>query len=312
MKRRALTAWVAVAGVVAAACGSAVALTSQPVNVTIGSNPVRTSIVYKPAHLQPGAPLLIVLHGAPATGATMQSLTGFDAVADAHGFVVAYPNAIDAGQLGHGIGWQLGCCDAYNRGTSDFRFITSLISSLAATDQIDPHRVYVAGFSLGAAMTYRIACQLPGTVAGVASVGGFEYLSKPCKPKQPVSVYEIHGTKDYFGGSCGGSTQTDAGCGLGHPGYEPSVAQTSHQWRRIDGCSSAVQATRFGSVYRQLFSHCSGSSEVQLDVITGGTHCWPHSNSSCGGYDASAAIWQFLSSARLNPPAHAQKAKHLG
>jgi polyhydroxybutyrate depolymerase len=303
----------AVLAVGVAACGSAAALTSQPVNMTLGSNPVRSYVLYKPANLQPGAPLLIVLHGAAATGATMQSLTGLDAVADAHGFVVAYPTAVGAPLLGRDTNWQLGCCDTYNRGTADFHWFSSLIAKLARTDHIDTHRVYVAGFSLGAAMTYRIACQLPATVAGVASVGGFETLSKPCQPKQPVSVYEIHGTNDYFGGSCGGPTETDAGCpdGLGDPGYEPSVAQVNRQWRRIDGCSSAVQATRFESVHRQLWSHCSGSSEVQLDVIVGGEHCWPQPNSTCGDYDASTAIWRFLSSARLNPPTQAsRKAKH--
>jgi polyhydroxybutyrate depolymerase len=312
MKHRTLMVMAAIAAVVAA-CSSAAALTSQPVTMTLGSNPVRTSIVYKPANLKPGAPLVIVLHGTPATGATMQSLTGFDAVADAHGFVVAYPNSLKAGEYGLDTGWEMGCCDAYSRSTTDFHFLSTLIDELAGTDHIDTSRVYVAGFSIGAAMAYRIACQLPAKIAGIASVGGFEFLSTPCKPARPVSVYEIHGTTDYFGGSCGGSTESDAGCphGFGHLGYEPSVAQTNAQWRRIDGCSRSVQATRFGSVYRQLWSHCTGSSEVQLDVIVGGRHCWPQANSSCGDYDASDAIWQFLSSARLNPPTHASgNAKH--
>ena len=306
MKRpilRCLMVLAAIAAVVSA-CGSASALSSQSTNMTLGSNPVRSYILYKPAHLKAGAPLLIVLHGGGSTDSAMEGLSQFDPVADAHGFLVAYPDAMDPGVFGRDTGWQLGCCDTYNRATTDFHFFSSLVSHLAQTEHIDTHRVYMVGFSLGAAMTYRVACQTSSLLAGMASVGGFEYVSKPCKPSNPLAVYEIHGTNDYFGGSCGGKTQTDAGCGLGDPGYEPSVVQTNAQWRRIDGCSSAVQTTRSGSVYRRLWANCSGSSRVQLDEITGGSHCWPHlpaaGRSACGNYNASNDIWLFLSHSSLN------------
>src|SRR5690606_21428470 len=41
-----------------------------------------------------GAPLVILLHGRGGTGAGMRDITAFDAVADAHGLVVAYPDGI--------------------------------------------------------------------------------------------------------------------------------------------------------------------------------------------------------------------------
>lgn len=286
------------------ACGSAAALTSRSVKLTLGTNPVRSYVLYKPANLKPGAALMIALHPGAGTGTEMEALTQFDAVADAHGFLVAYPDSLKPGVFGTDTGWEMGCCDAYSRSTTDFQFISSLIDHLVRTQHIDRRRVYLAGYSIGAAMAYRFACQLSSKIAGIASVGGYEYLSKPCQPKQPVSIYEIHGTADYFNGSCAGASENHGQCGLGNDGYEPSVMQTNLQWRQIDGCSSAVQTKISGAVSRQTWKHCSASSAVQLDTITNGRHCWPTLGSTfCAGYNASADIWQFLSHARLNPPA---------
>lgn len=248
---------------------------------------LRTFTLYRPRSAAARPALVLVLHGGFATGRTMEALTQFDRLADADGFVVAYPDG----------GWELGCCDAYDDRSDDLRFLSDLIDYLARTDHIDRTRVYVAGFSAGGAMAYRVACQLSSRVAAIASVGGFEYLSRPCAPDRPVSVYEIHGTLDYYGGSCGGQTQTDRGCGLGSPGYEPSVVQTNRQWRRADGCSANHSTIRFGSVVRTLWPFCVGSAAVQLDTIVHGTHCYPQSD-SCGNYDATSAIWRFFAPRR--------------
>ena len=55
----------------------------------------RTYQVHVPAGLDHPAGLVINLHGAGATGSGQAALTNYDAVADQHGFVVAYPDGID-------------------------------------------------------------------------------------------------------------------------------------------------------------------------------------------------------------------------
>ena len=49
-------------------------------------------------HVPPGPPagLVINLHGAGMSGQDQAAVTGYDAVGDRYGFVVAYPNSIDA------------------------------------------------------------------------------------------------------------------------------------------------------------------------------------------------------------------------
>jgi polyhydroxybutyrate depolymerase len=234
-------------------------------------------------------PLLIVLEGAFSSGPQTEAMTGFDAIAERRQFDVAYPEPLA------GI-WHLGCCDAVRKSRDDVVFISRLISRLTADASVDPTRVYVAGFSIGAALAYRLACELSPQVAGIGSVGGFQYLSNPCHPKRPVSVIEIHGTNDYYGGSCGGQTQTNKGCSFGQPGYEPSVLELNAQWRKLDSCPSHTASRVRGGLSSLTASRCGHGTGVRVYTIQGGGHCWPAVGATdCLSFDASLAIWSFLS-----------------
>ena len=56
----------------------------------------RTYSLYVPSNVVPERPLLLVLHGAFSDGSAMRADTEFvfDRLADKHGFVVAYPDAL--------------------------------------------------------------------------------------------------------------------------------------------------------------------------------------------------------------------------
>ena len=55
----------------------------------------RTYQVHVPTGLDHPAGLVINLHGAGMTGGDQAAATNYDAIADQHGFVVAYPDGID-------------------------------------------------------------------------------------------------------------------------------------------------------------------------------------------------------------------------
>ena len=283
---------------VAVASGSAADSSLASTTQTITSNGVsRTYLLYQPANLPAGpVPLMVALHGgtSPSPGG-MESLTGFDSLADEQGFLVAYP----ASQSG---GWHIGCCTAARSSPDDLEFIDDMIGHLVATDNVDPDRVYVTGFSVGAYMAYRMACESPD-VAGVGSTGGSEILSTPCAPDHPVAVFEIHGTQDYYGGSCGGTSQSDEACqgAVGTSGYEPSVQEVNEQWRGTDACPATDSTQAFGSVTQDIWDPCEGGSGVRLDTIQEGGHCWP-TPTTCGNFSASTAFWGFLSAHSLAAP----------
>ena len=102
---------------------------------------------------------------------------------------------------------------------------TAALDQLEAAACVDPARVFVTGVSNGGGPTARLACDLSGRLAGVASVAGGYRTLRPCTPERPLPVLEIHGTADQVF-PYGGKPRD----------YKASVRRWLGQWRRIDGC----------------------------------------------------------------------------
>lgn len=141
-------------------------------------------------------PLVIALHGRGGTGERMAHWSGFDAKADAEGFLLVAPDG-----TGSVRGWYTGF--ASGGAIDDVGFIGALIDTLAARYRIDRSRVYVAGHSNGGALTHRIASDLSRRIAaaavvagavGVRSADGQTTTIEP--PRGPVPMLIIHGARD--------------------------------------------------------------------------------------------------------------------
>ena len=86
---------------------------------------------------------------------------------------------------------------------NDVRFLGRLITTIESSRCIDSGRAYLAGVSNGGGMAALAGCELANQVAAFASVAGGYDGQPPCRPRRPVSVFEVHGTADqivpYFG-----------------------------------------------------------------------------------------------------------------
>src|SRR5579872_1915236 len=118
----------------------------------------RRYVLYAPADLKPGSPLLFVLHGGGGDGPLIRQNTGFefDMLADANGFVVAYPDGVARG-------WNT-CRKRVNTDASrlhidDVSFIDAIIAQEAAKHGIDRRRVFATGHSFGGQMALRLALE---------------------------------------------------------------------------------------------------------------------------------------------------------
>ncbi|BBY90062.1 hypothetical protein MTOK_58440 [Mycolicibacterium tokaiense] len=144
-------------------------------------------------HVPPGPVngLVINLHAGGHTGASQQALTHFDGIADAHGFVVAYPDGID-------FSWAdgRGASVPDRQGVDDVGFISALVNQLVTQFNIDPNRVYATGLSAGAFMANRLACERADIFAAIAPVDGTLGTNYACAPSEPVAVMATHGTAD--------------------------------------------------------------------------------------------------------------------
>ncbi|MBV8527478.1 MAG: polyhydroxybutyrate depolymerase [Candidatus Dormibacteraeota bacterium] len=284
------TVVIGVIALLVSACGAAQGSIAKVPALQTGSMTVdgfvRYYRVYTPTGLpaQP-VPLLVVLHGGQQYGDAMEQLTGFDSLAEADNFVVAYPN-------GHGQTWNAGnCCGFPNVSTdNEIDFINALITRVSAGRRVDQSRVYVTGFSAGAAMTHTVGCRLANRVAAIASVAG-TLDTALCHPQQPISVLEIHGTADlelmYGGGGIGG---------LGAP--LPAIPDMMAAWASLDGCSAQPSNQTNGSVQTMKWMGCGDGASVVLDTVESGSHNWyePALGGSDGALDTTQTVWQFLSS----------------
>lgn len=228
---------------------------------------VRTYRLYHPAGVGANAPLVVALHGGFGLGINTEEHTHWDPVAERGKFVAAFPDGA------HGWNWG-GCCGNGQRpGTTspidDVKFLSLMVKKIEATDHINPSRVYFTGFSAGANMTWRMACQAKIPIAAIAPVAGT--IDTPCGHPQPLSVLSINGTKDtqipIAGGKSTGPFVRD---------ILPSMKHNLDTWRALDNCGPANVKT--WPPLTVTTNACPQGRAIEWMVIDGAGHQWPGSD----------------------------------
>lgn len=233
-------------------------------------------------------PLVIALHGSNSSGAALETLSGYDDVADREGFVVAYADGlgVDNGNGTVERSWNSGgCCEpATSVGVDDVAFVTQLIDRLIDQYPIDPSRVFVVGHSNGAIMAQMLGCRIADRLAGIASVAGALDDSQSCWPSRPVPFLELHGTADQ------------------HVAWDAGSSSVS-LWRRFDNCADRSDQTRAEGVTTSSWSECADGATVSFVSIDNAEHPWPGQRvPSVDGetvsfaVDAAETTWTFFSS----------------
>jgi polyhydroxybutyrate depolymerase len=267
----------AAAGLALAGVGASADTGPTPTGPNVGTRPA--AIVYRPPGLstaQP-VPLVIALYGATGCPQCMEGLTHFEAVADQHGFVVAYPGSV----LVNTVPWTQ---------QGDIPYISSLITQLERdpSENIDPNRVYVAGFSAGGRFAFQLGCALSRQITAIAVVSSTQ-RPYACRLSHPVSELTI-----------AGSTETSVVAGNARMGVA-SAATIEGWWRSRDGCTQAPTSSKSPPMIEQITTGCVDGSRVGLYILQGGHHTWP--GCPCNlpvtdpdrQWNASQGIWAFFS-----------------
>jgi polyhydroxybutyrate depolymerase len=217
-----------------------------------GHHEVAGELVNIPRHLPDRPPLLVAFHGLREAATWLANQTQFDALAAKRGFVVAYPNALEAQK------WQ----------ADDVEHIRTFIDQVVKRVCADPARVYLTGFSNGATFAYRAGCDLRDQVAAIAPVSGSYHSNGDCAG--PMPTLEIHGPDPWTDtvsvlvdetkrrNRCADPPVTTAiarritrtrwpGCDL-----ERLFNRTiGHEWPRLGPYNTSVEVWRFVSRYRR-------------------------------------------------------------
>jgi polyhydroxybutyrate depolymerase len=291
--------------------------------VTVHSGGVDRQVpLYIPASAagHSGIPLVFDLHGSGGNGRQQALRSGLTAQADRHGFLLANPNGgiADPNSPKDKFYWHvpgvplIGNVQIPADAPDDVQFFRDAIRQLKQAACVDPHRVYVTGFSGGARMASALACEMSDGIAAVAPVSGLRAGvpragdfrapdTKTCAPHRGIAIITFHGLHD--------PTNPFDGDGASRWGY--SVPMALERWAHLDGCQRSPSEQRVSThVTKVTYSGCRDSAELILyrtdaPVEHGGGHIWPHASTpkqesalavdQVDQMDASELIWEFFS-----------------
>jgi polyhydroxybutyrate depolymerase len=254
----------------AAACNGKASPGNFTVQIT-SAGVRRTVLLHVPSGYTDTKPAALVLnlHGSGSTAGAQAGFSGMDAVSDADGFIVAYPQG--AITSGTGYDWNVpgqplfGGAAAPAGAANDVTFLSTAITTLEADLCIDSKRVYATGFSGGSRMTSQLACDLSGVIAAIAPVSGLR-LPEPCPATRPVPVITFHGTAD----------PVDPYNGNGQVYWTYSVPVAAQRWAAHDGCDATPLDTEPATgVELTAYGGCEDGAVVDLYTIVGEGHEWP-------------------------------------
>jgi len=247
---------------------------------------------------QPTA-MLLALHGGGGDADFQADDSKYKLISKSEkaGFIAIFPNGY--GRLPGGIfaTWNAGtCCGAAQKNkVDDVGFIREVIHRMERQARIDPKRIFAAGMSNGAMMSWRLACEAP-EIRAIAPVEGTDNTTT-CNPDHPVPVIEFHAADDP-------NVPFNGGVGVGPSNSDfVSVPVTQAKWVRIDHAySKARRVLAVPGAHCDLHEAKPGGAPVELCVTDSGGHSWPGGGTQQGRKQPSMAIsaddlmWSFFSS----------------
>ena len=233
-------------------------------------------------------PLVLTLHGLGNSKESFRDRHHFYPVADTANFIVLTPEALETFILfkGDKTCWNAGVL-GLNSGVDDTGFLNALLDKIITNYNIDLARIYVTGYSMGGYMTNKLACQLNGRFAAIASVSGtFGGNFDPSKYNvKSISTLHMHGTDDstvpYANNSQGMDTE-----------------DLVEFWRDLNNCNNKGDTVLFNdaddgrSIEQITYANGDKCTETIFYKIINGDHGWPF----IGPDDIEGAnhIWDFF------------------
>lgn len=266
----------------------------------------RTFLSYVPAELPQKAPLLIVLHGSTQDAQGIREYSGyeFERLADAHKFLVAYPN-------GYEKNWndcrRAATYPARALDIDDKGFLAALVSHTVTSRQADPARVFVVGYSNGGQLAFRLALEMPDRFAGLAAIAAnlpTDDNSICQKSGRAVPLAIVNGTNDPINPYGGGRVTL---FGFGDRGTVVSSPETAAQFARLypearERAPPVMGEKGEHAWVERMAWDVGGEPRVILYSVIGGGHVVPQPHyraprmlgRTTREFNAPQAIWTFF------------------
>ncbi|QJR79340.1 hypothetical protein CA267_000270 [Alteromonas pelagimontana] len=213
-------------------------------------------------------PLVLNFHGTSSTPQQQAKFSDMEDLAEKEGFFVVSPAAIYKRKSDGPNTWNV---DKDPKGVSDVSFVKAILEKLKADYPVDESRIYATGFSGGARMSSRLACDMANDIAAIGPVAGVRY-PEDCEPARPVPVVTFHGTKDTVNHY---EVQEDS------PSYwRMGVEKAVDGWIKHNGCNPEPEVDKIdSSVTRFTYTECKDNADILFYRSETAGHTWPGSAS---------------------------------
>ncbi|MEO1043702.1 MAG: PHB depolymerase family esterase [Pseudomonadota bacterium] len=240
-------------------------------------------------------PLIIALHPGRSSPRGMARLTKLHRLGQEESFAVLY--VAGSGPRKRRLTWN---AEDDKDEANDVAAIAEATDAFSSRFSIDPNRIYLVGFSQGAAMAYRFACEAGGDVAAIAAVSG-SILGACDAASEDLSVFHLHGDQDESVPVTGGRGR------FTRKGRRWLPARQSIQRFAASDETASYRETGPGLVVEGWIAS-DGSTEQRLTILEGSGHGWPGQPRRLWqrlmripvrqDYSASEEIWAFLQDKR--------------
>lgn len=153
-------------------------------------------------------PLVVLLHGFSGTAEIEDTYLMMRYRVSSRGFILLTPDGSalpkgtttpDGGDVSGLQFWNATdfCCDFKKTNVDDVGYLSKLIETVKLKYNVDPDRIYIFGHSNGGFMANRLACEMGGQIAGIASLAGGTFADAgKCRAPTPVAYLQIHAEDD--------------------------------------------------------------------------------------------------------------------
>lgn len=252
-------------------------------------------------------PAAIFLHGygVSATGTEAEVTNGLNRYAEEYGYVMVYPQSTwfmsdgPADERWEVTSWNH-VSDGFDKGPAgpictadaesypcppecgtcgqcgwaschdDVGFLKALVAGISLDFTIDPARVYVSGFSNGAMMANRIACDASELFAAVALIAGRVEPGFECTPTVAVPLLQVNGGADDIAPYDGRASNTGY--------FYASAAAIAEHWNPNVACAADSKTWPFAAAEGAATCSiaCADTNNESINCLwQKGNHRWP-------------------------------------
>lgn len=274
----------------------------------------RQYIVHLPPSFtsQKKLPVIFAFHGGGGDNKRIIRYYNLNGLADANGYIIVYPNAINKAWSLSGVSSRVRNID---NSVDDVHFISVLLDAMIRDYKVDDKHVFCTGISRGGVFSLYLAWQLSGRITAIAPVCASipQGIATAYTFIHPIPVMLINGTGDPLIDYNGGPGTMNARNAQSEKANMLPTEVLVRKMVEIDHCSTTPAVINFQDTdpndgcSATEYDYLGVDAKVAFIKVLHGGHAWPGGvqylpvsiiGKACEDFNAEEKIFAFFKSVR--------------